>query len=250
MNAKQAVFKYIEDNPDLVVKDLVEAFPGIKPQTAKNYFYAFRKGKESNKPVGKKNETSDQLQTRAKRTDKPQAKQAIRTGTGGKSVRQKVIEFLEENPDSSTGELSTAFPDANRKTLRNYRYQWKKNRERQFQSLKAKQDIFDYLDDHPDSNLQDLKKIFSENNKKIVTIFRSWKQRQTIANQKRKTNREIPSTHDSENKTLKSLEETVKKQRRTIEKQKFEINRLKTRLTRPLKNSILGIKDFIRKRFF
>jgi len=96
MNIKQKVFKYMGKHPNADTDELRKAFPGVNKKSLWNYSGQWRKenGIQSSKPKS--------------------------------SIRQKVFSYFDSNPNASLKNLREEFPEANKVSISNYRYQWKK----------------------------------------------------------------------------------------------------------------------------
>lgn len=222
MSMKQAIFDFIDIHPEISLDKVIENFSDSKKTTVKRYFYIYQK------------------QTVEKSENLVGNKQAKSKKSAAVNLKKQVLQYLDNNPDSSVDGICEAFSGANRKTIGKYRYYWKKERGKKIDLLRIKQDVFRYLDQHPGKNINDLNKVFPNNEKKLITVFRNWKKRQTDRNK-------VP--FDGKQQIL-SLNETIKVQRETIEKQRIRIKRLKIQLAKQSRFSLAGIKNFLREKIF
>ncbi len=254
MSARQDVFNYLKDHPKATLKDVLAALPKLKETTVKRYFFENRKlKKNSDKDIKKEG-------VRPKRKSDNKISKKTATST---SIRQKVFDFLQNNPDASLEQLTTAFSKSKKGTLSNYRSQWKKEKsstEDQFVNTTV---IFEFLDQHPTSNLNDLREVFPEAGNKLITIFRSWKNKQkgssptssksSVAEEKSplpESNKEnYQDEYEKQQKTIEKHKEIIDKQKEIIEKQKTRIELLKSRQPKSVKTGVAEtIKNFIRNK--
>ncbi|MCP4749313.1 MAG: hypothetical protein GY866_00325, partial [Proteobacteria bacterium] len=183
-------------------------------------------------------------------------RQRVEKPTAIKSVRGKVIAYLNDNPDASIRTLCEAFPKANKRTIGNYRSQWRKKDEKQAADGRIKQQVFEYLDRNPEANLNELRKAFPDGDKKLVTIFRNWKYQQTQKRSNRKQDatparKDVAAVKvDSENAVVRSLRDTIDRQKETIDKQKTRIVRMKSQLMNRPRFGLSDIKKTILEKIF
>ncbi|MBU2510271.1 hypothetical protein KJ966_03000 [bacterium] len=246
MSARQDVFTYLKANSNAPLKEVLSEFSKTKDTTVRRYYFEYQKTEK--KPV----KPQKQKKISAKKTVEPKSKKIKEK----KSLKQLVIEFLEQSPDSLPKELSAAFPKAHKTTLGNYRRQWQKQKETTTEKphKDLKKAIFKYLDKNPSSNINDLKKVFPEAANKLITVFRSWKNDQHAKSAKADgvsvppiTPGEISETDGIEKPSwLEKQKETIAKQKKIIEKQKSKIQGLKNQMPRIKKTGLIdSLKNFI-----
>lgn len=217
LNLKRKVYKYLEEQPKTKLAELKKKFSTADEKQLNEYFRAWRK--ENREKQGKT------------------AKKEKATGTGADSFRQKVFSFLKKNPEATLKKLEKAFPDDNKKTLSNYLDQWRKESNGKIKKISAKKRISDYLDQHPDSTLKELKKAFPDINPSSIGAYHSlWKNDQTAEGGKtkprakvaKKTSDDIPAAASgSEKQVIEALNNTIEAQQKTIEVLKAQIESLK-----------------------
>lgn len=241
MSARQDVFTYLKDNPSAPLDEVLSKFSSAKTTTVRRYFFEYQKmAKKVEKPLGKKKS--------------PTAKSTV-SKTGKKSpklnLKQQVAQFLEQSPNATQEEVQNAFPKAHKATIGNYRRQWVKDHaSADTQPPKDfKEDVFKFLDNNPDANINDLKKVFPEAANKLITIFRSWKNDQAnTLKTAAKIPEESPTVDKTENNVPGEKPAWIEKQRETIakQKQKLNIDKLKPHITRTRKPGLLNaVKDFL-----
>jgi hypothetical protein len=96
---RQKVFDYLTKNINAKLDDLKKNFPEINKGTMSDYYYRWKR-----------------------RTDKTKKKATAKV----ESLKAKVFDYLNENPDTTVPKLQKAFKDAKIGTLRNLRSQWQK----------------------------------------------------------------------------------------------------------------------------
>ena len=218
MSVKKEVFDHLEQYPDTSLDELKNKLSEFNQSTVRRYFFEHKKGlsiDSKKKPVGK-----------------------------SKSLRSQILAHLDEHPQSESGALYEVFPKANRKTLRNYLHQWRTTKSKKSALGKIETMVFQYLDRHPQINLNDLRSKFPDSGKKLITIFRNWKQAQAkSANGANKSSAgEGSDKGDSVSQTqlIKTLTSVVEKQKVTIELQKKRIRELREQLAKKSIASLSG----------
>ncbi len=246
MSARQDVFTYLKTNTDAPLKEVLSKFSKTKDTTVRRYYFEYQK---MERIVAKP-------QKRKKVTTKKVAKSKQEKGSQKTSLKQQVIEFLEQSPGATLQELADAFPESQKSTLGNYKRQWQKQEETTSKKphKALRQAIIEYLDKNPASNINDLKKVFPEAANKLITIFRSWKNDQNGGSSKTDKEpgpniiAEEPSENDPIGKPnwLEKQRETIAKQKKIIEKQKSKIEVLKNQMPNVRKLGFIdSIKNFI-----
>jgi hypothetical protein len=155
LNVKRKVFSYLDDNPDSTLAQLKKKFSSQDKKQITEYFNL--KAKESKNKAGKKP------------GKKPKSNESG-------SLRQKVFNYLDKNPELTLSKLEKAFPEENKKTVSNYLDQWRKEKSSKTKKVSTKQQINDYLDNNQASTLKDLKKAFPDINPSSIGAYHSlWK---------------------------------------------------------------------------
>lgn len=149
------------------------------------------------------------------------------------SIRKSVFNFFDKNPDASMEDLRTAFPDANKVSISNYRYQWKKEHEGAGKKKSAKDKVFEYLSNNPEISFTDLRKALSTINPSSVSAYHSqWKKSQGILpgrSKKAKADKAAASPKVAQKRTAKdsSSQELVSALKATIDAQQGTIDAMK-----------------------
>lgn len=174
MNMKKQVFEYMSKHPDATTADLMSVFPEAKKKSLWNYSRQWKKN-NGIQPTTKRN-----------------------------SMRQKVFSFISENPDATQKDLQKAFPDANKVSISNYHYQWRKAQPNRKKKKSVKTVVFSYLDLNPDATFRELKEKLSGINPSSISAYHSiWKQTQSQVKQAGQPRR-LPTRAAAHNKKGKS----------------------------------------------
>jgi len=247
MSVKKTVFEYLEKNLKSSLDQVVDGLPELKKTSIKKYYYDFKKLKLE----GKKDKIASIKQRQNKNARAP--KQNSQKG----SIRQKVFDLLAINPEAATDELLQKIDGSNRKTIREYRNQWRKMNsqiktsptttellqdEKKF--ALEKKAVYKFMMQYPDANLNDLRKLFPHN-KKLVTDFRSWKREQP-KNVKPVVVKDVVPTRE----TIQSLKQVIRKQNITIEAQRSKLKEVRSQLVRSSKYSLDGLISFLVRKLF
>ncbi|MFH2132035.1 MAG: hypothetical protein ABIK68_16790 [bacterium] len=255
MSVKQAVFEFIEKHPEFSLDQVVAGLTEHKRASVRKYYYDYKK-------LGT-GETDKQV-TR-KKAEKKQSGKA-KTGAEQGSIRNKVYALLSEDPNRGIDDLCQKITGSNRKTIRDYRNRWRKEHPQgepagnaEEAGLEAKKfagekkAVYSYMMQHPEANLNDLRKQFPDN-KKLVTDFRSWKHQQPKNQKQAHQATDEPLTTDlsalSYRKTIQSMKKVIEKQKVTIETQRQKLKQVRQQLTRSSKFSLDGIKSFLSDKIF
>lgn len=252
MSVRQDAFKYIADHPELSVQDLIKAFPDTKTTTIRRYFYEYGK---------------TDLPTSSKKPKSATKKTVGKKNTPGKSLKEQVFDFLNQNPAGTKDSLKKVFSKSSPKTLNNYFSIWTNSQKpvkldeelKNSQKVSEQQNIYSYLDTNPNANINDLKKAFPKI-KKLVTVFRSWKQQTKEI--KGKIKEAVPTVLVDSQRNIKKksseikaesidfLQEQIKKQKETIDLQKARLKQLNLKLSKPAGFSLKDLKRFILDKIF
>lgn len=156
------------------------------------------------------------------------------------SIRKKVFSFFDKNPDASMEDLRNAFPEANKVSISNYRYQWKKENEGAGKKKSAKDRVFEYLGKNPTINFTDLRKALPAINPSSVSAYHSqWKKSQGMLPKEPKTRkttksastqkgaRKVSNNSGSNQELVNALRATIDAQQGTIEAMKMQNKMLK-----------------------
>ncbi len=155
LNIKRKVFNYLDNNPESTLEQLKKKFSSQDKKQITEYFNLW--AKDSKSKVGRKP---------GKKTKSNEAG----------SLRQKVFNHLDRNPELTLSKLEKAFPEENKKTVSNYLDQWRKEKSSKSKKVSTKQRINDYLDNNQTSTLKDLKKAFPDINPSSIGAYHSlWK---------------------------------------------------------------------------
>lgn len=210
MNLKKEVFKFLEKNPKTSAKSLGKQFPGANQKSLWNYFSQWKK------QIGEKatEETA--------------------------SIRQKVFNFFDKNPQASMKELKKAFPNANQVSISNYRYQWKKLKDNIIKKQSVKDQVFRILAKKPDLKLSELRSLLPDLKPTSVNAYHfQWKKKSEESNDQKtkksveKTAKkaakkvEVAKSKDEDSDLLKALKTTIDAQKTTIEAMKRQNTLLK-----------------------
>jgi len=236
MSVKKEVFGHLDKHPDSSLKELTTQMSDLNSSTVRRYFFEYKKGKT----------------TAGKKSVKTAGGQSKKSAKGAVSLRNQILTYLDKHPDSNSGQLYDAFAGANRKTIRNYLHQWRVGRSKKISLGKVEQKVFQYLDNHPTINLIDLKGVFPDGGKKLITIFRNWKKGQETSEKIIKRKSAKPSVAGGgsvpQPPTIKSLKLVIEKQKVTIEQQRMRIKDLKAQLAKKTTPGLSGIKKILKNR--
>lgn len=237
MSLKKSVFDYMEKHPKTSLEQLIEAFSDQNRSTVRKYYYDF----STAAPVASK--SKPKTTTRKKTGTKAAAKPAPQQG----STRQSVFDYLKSHPNATIDELCDAVSGASRKTIRDYRNKWLKANETggektKTSQLSTRQKVYKYLNENPTANLNDLKQVFS-NYKRLVTDFRSWKQKYSGSGTSSTAKGSVPV--ESDKQKIRVLTAIIEKQRETIEKQKIKIKQISNQLANSDRPGIKGLKKIV-----
>lgn len=224
MSVKQEVFNYLGEKPDTPLQALIKQLSHLNSSTVRRYYFEYKRDK-----VG------------SAATSLKKSGPSSKTAKGPKSLRSQIMAYLDKNPESDSGELYQAFSKANRKTVRNYLHQWRSNRPQKTADGKIEDKVFQYLDRHPQINLNELKNVFPDGGKKLITIFRNWKKGQEGSG---KTKKDVSV---SQQKMIKSLKSVVEKQKVMIEQQRQRIKELKSQLGKKSPASLSSLKRLFKE---
>ncbi len=149
MNMKKQVFEYMSQHPKTTTADLMAVFPKAKKKSLWNYSREWKKDR------------------------------GIKPSVIRNSIRQKVFSYINQNPDTTQKELQKAFPDANKISISNYHYQWRKSQPHLKKKKSIKNLVFSYLDQNPGATYRELKKALLDVNPSSISAYQSiWKQTQ------------------------------------------------------------------------
>ncbi len=204
MNIKKQVFKYMSKHPEATTSDLVSVFPEAKKKSLWNYSREWKKD------------------------------QGIQPTAGRNSVRQRVFSFINQNPDATQKDLQQAFPDANKVSISNYHYQWRKTQPHRKKKKNVKTIVFSYLDQNPEATYGELKNALNEINPSSISAYHSiWKQTQskgknanTVSHSKKRL-RQAESGKPFELAAKKSAKELIEALKTTIKTQEIAIEVMK-----------------------
>ena len=207
MNMKRKVMDYLNNHPDATNLELRTIFPEINKKSLWNYSGQWKK------------------------------QQGIKEAGKSESIRKRVFDFFDENPQASLSELKQAFPRANSVSISNYRYQWKKQQNNLIDKTSIKQRVFEYLSENPTASFAELKRALPEINPSSVSAYHSlWKKNKK--NNVQATMMTTENVHDNPKAShLEDDQELVSALRATIEAQKVTIEAMKTQ------NSLLKEKQ-------
>lgn len=207
MNMKQKVLEYLDKHPKATTNDLRKVFPEANKKSLWNYSGQWKKKKGI-----KKKESND-------------------------SIRKKVFEFFNNNPSATLRDLRKAFPNANKISISNYRYQWKKTQTNGEKTLSIKEQVFSYIKKHPQATFRELRHVLSHINPSSISAYHSlWKknaaanttqQNQTKQVKREKIKEPEMKTSGSEQELINALQATIEAQKDTIEAMKIQNSMLK-----------------------
>lgn len=149
------------------------------------------------------------------------------------SLRQKVFNHLDKNPELTLSKLEKVFEKENKKTISNYLDQWRKERSSKGKKISTKQRIHDYLNDNPETSLKDLKTSFPDINPSSIGAYHSLWKNQTSAKPTVKVAKKAPSTptkaaaYNSAPLSVESAGQIIDALNNTVEAQKKAIEALK-----------------------
>lgn len=169
MNMKKQVFDYMSNNPGATTADLVAVFPKAKKKSLWNYSREWKKDR------------------------------GIQPANNLTSIRQRVFSFINQNPDATQKDLQKAFPEANKVSISNYHYQWRKSQPNRKKKKSVKTIVFSYLDSHPSATYRELRNALEGINPSSISAYHSiWKQSQSgQKTQKQKSKKQPPDLQSS-----------------------------------------------------
>lgn len=237
---KKEVYKFLDKNPKATTPELRKAFPKGHKKTLWNYWGQWKK------------------------------ERGIMPKEKNESIRQKVFQYFDKNPDASPKDVRKAFPDANTVSIANYRYQWKKlqpknSKVRQRKSIKEV--VYSYLRNNPYATFRELREALPSIKPSSISGYHStWKQtdapkdyyekKKALAQAKKANKRQFSKTvklvenhtkaRSAHNEDLiQALKETIEAQKGTIEVMKYQNQILKER-----QQEIIAEIDTISKKEF
>jgi hypothetical protein len=251
MSTRQDVFGYLEKHPQSTLQEVLKKVSQAKETTVRRYYFEYQKTEHKPEKPSKKKTAPIKKAGPAKKSSPPKKRSK-------KTVKQQVYDFMEKSPEASLKELHAAFPGSQKTTVGNYRRFWIKENETSKDTLpKTKRnEILNYLNNNPASNINDLKKVFPDVANKLITIFRSWKDSQKrMPNAKKLSEVKTALSEKSQNikekshNWLEKQKKTIAKQKDIIDKQQTRIEALKSQLPDVKKPRFMDlIKDFLVKK--
>ncbi len=186
---KKKIFKHLDKSPQATPKELAVLFPTVE-----------RKVLLSSRRLWKKENSA---------TDGKEE---------GKTIRKSVFDFLQKNPKATIGKLEKAFPKFDKKTIKAYLAQWRKDQTPK-RKVSLKQRITDYLNSHPGTDLRQLKEVFSDTKTaSINTYFSLWKNNRIQPLEPRPVKAESrPMIQKGDSEIIQALKTTIEAQKKTIE---------------------------------
>lgn len=224
MNTKRKVIEFLETHPQATTSDLRKAFPGANKKSLWNYSGQWKKENG-----------------------------ITRAGTFA-SVRKRVFDFFDTNPQASMRDLKKAFPEANRVSISNYRYQWKKQRIGISKKTTIKDQVCTFLDQHPAISFGELRSALNHINPSSLSAYYSQYKHNLKANSETspsESKSETPSAkrhtprapkQEKESDLIKALNATIEAQRITIEAMKTQNQLLKEKQTAVLEE-LVGLDE-------
>lgn len=213
LNLKKKVFGFLTENPSTSLDQLKTRFSGYDKKQITDFYHLW------------KQTSQHRTQTPIHHKDKPE---------DPGSLRQKVFNYLDQNPDLTLSKLEKAFTEDNKKTISNYLDQWRKERSSQRKKISTKQRISDFLDSNPTSTLKNLKIVFPDINPSSIGAYHSlWKNEKNQTPKKAAGNETLRHPRPegtSENSTLSidSARQIIDALHSTVEAQKKAIEVLKS----------------------
>ena len=254
MSVKEVVFKFIEEHPDMPLDQIVKGLSELNKASVRKYYYDYRKLAQSGKPEEAKDSGKGASKGDSQSSDKAEEKKETI------SIRSKVYEMLDANPQISIDQLCGAIEGSSRKTIRDYRNRWRRENDLPGENEAASTEkpdteddgrkaVYSFMQENPDANLNDLRQKFPEN-QKLVTDFRSWKHQQAIKlKETGKALEESVASHltvESYKKTIDSMKEVIEKQKGIIESQRVKLQQVRSQLASTPKFSLDGLKSFLK----
>ncbi len=224
MNLKRKVLEFLDKHPDTSTKELRKEFPQASKKSLWNYSGQWKKQK------------------------------GISEDNGTESIRKQVFVFFDKNPQASLKDLKSAFPDANRVSISNYRYQWKKQKTNLKKKISIKDQVYSYLKDYPGAKFGELRKALAHIKPSSVSAYHSqWKKGNLGLTKTKKakesklekpTKRSIgnSASQENENELVKALQGTIEAQKITIEAMKTQNSILKEKQSAVI-NELEGLND-------
>lgn len=204
MNMKKQVFEYMDKHPKATTKDLVSVFPKAKKKSLWNYSRQWKKD------------------------------HGIRPSSNRNSIRKQVFSYIDQNPDATQKELQKAFPNANKVSISNYHYQWRKSQPNLKKKKTVKTIVFSYLENHPEVTFRELKDALSSINPSSISAYHSiWKQTRQQAKRYLSQTSQLPEGHrngarqGSSIPDGRSVDELIETLKTTIKTQEIAIEVMK-----------------------
>lgn len=253
MSVKETVFDYIEKHPQQSLDQIISGLAALNRSSVRKYYYDYKKLKN-------KSSSGEDQKTGSKRQS------ARKSRKSRESIRNRVNRLLEKNPQASIDEICKQVKDANRKTILNYRSQWRRQHAVSAESADTPADetatardsrerraVHAYMADNPSANLNELRQIFPDN-KKLVNDFRSWKRKQSEKLKAiRKSAEEAVDIHlpvESYKKTIDSLKQVIEKQKLTIESQRQKLKQAREQLSQQRRFNLNKLRSFLAEKLF
>lgn len=215
LNLKKRVLRYLEENPKSSLNQLKTKFASQDPKVLSEAHKEWKK--ETKRPA-----------------PAISARKKVEIDDAG-SLRQKVFKILEENPDITLSKLEKFFEAENKKTISNYLDQWRKEKTTKGKKISTKQMIHNYLDQHPEIALRDLKEAFPEINPSSIGAYHSlWKNSQPQTRGSKKWTKQAasePTMVEEQSFSVRSANQIIEALNNTVEAQKKTIEILKSQNT-------------------
>lgn len=199
---KKKIFKQLDDAPSTTPKELSAMFPDVDKSVLTRTRSLWKK------------ENSLQQETQT-----------------AQSLRDRVFDFLIQNPKASLLKLTRAFPGQERKILGDYLEQWRQAQPPKKKKVSLKQRIMEYLNANPGTTLKQLREAFSDTKTaSINTYYSLWKN-----NRIQDAQMDPPVSdgqlmiRDGDSEIVKALKTTIEAQRKTIEVLKSQNDILRQR---------------------
>jgi len=148
---KKKIYKFLDRHPKSTLSDLREALPNVPPAKVSEYHLFWKKKQEQRH---KKDAT-------------------LKVGVSPRKLKDMIFRFLDENAGGNLEQLFRAFPEANQSSVSSYFNHWRKKQKSVEMGKEGGlyQAVIKYLDQNPQTQLAELKQVFSDVPKRSLEVY-------------------------------------------------------------------------------
>jgi hypothetical protein len=232
MDLEQHIEEVIRQTPNISLIDLKTKFPYVDERELRGYLESATQTNEPFvsvppnenpvvEPVSEQESTPfSQPETtvettpgppsaKPKRPNKKTDKQLKPKKPAAKNQKQDVFAYLDQKPDLSIDEIQEVFPEIKSQILKRFLTQWQAEKNPSAPKTETKEkslssQVFDYLDQNPDSKISDLRDRFpSAKNNTLNKILFAWRKKRGVKwkDEKDKTPKRVKATAPPQPKT-------------------------------------------------